>query len=806
MAMIEGFTRSIEKTVFGARPLFLIAFILITGFLGYHASHLKIDAGFEKQLPMKHPFIKTLLQYRTEFGGANRIIVSLSPRQGTIFNPEFLKVFKKVNDEVYYIKGVNRASIQSIFTPNVRFVEIVDGGFSGGKVVPADFQYSQEDVETVRKNLLKSSVIGRLVASDFTAAAIHFQLTDADPTTGEKLNYLEVANQLEEQIRRKYISEKLDFKMIPEKSEGDEKELLRDTEVRDLDINIIGFAKAVGDVAKGAKGVLVFLALSILLTLLLIYYFIKSWRFSLLLISCSLVAVIWDLGMLPLLGMGLDPMSILVPFLICAIGVSHGIQILNGVNYSLNEGMNCYDASRSAFRRLIIPGMVALFSDTIGFITIYLIEIQIIQELAIIASVGVLGLILTNLVLLPILLSYLKTNPEHVQRVSNNYQSKKDLWVRLSAFATPRIVALSLGICIVLTLLGWKKSQDLKIGDLMPGVPALKQESRYNRDTSTIVSKYAIGVDILNVMAETKKDGCIDYDVMRTIDDFHWVVSNNPNVQGAISLPYVAKIIAAGWNEGHFKWKELSRDSQNLVQAISNIETSTGLLNSSCSVMPIMVFTKDHKAESIDSVLQTIEKFSTENPDSGVNFRLATGNVGVMAATNQVVEKAQYEILLWIYGCVIVLCLFLFRSVRATICVILPLVVVSILAYAMMAALKIGLQTSTLPVAAFGVGIGVDYGIYIFSQLLEYLRAGKPLRESFRATLESNGNAVLVTGLTLSLSVSTWIFSDLQFQADMGMLFSFMLLANMVGAICLVPALAYLLYPGNRKSHEGRGE
>ena len=786
-----GFIKFVEKVVFSNRPLFLLLFVAFTGFLGYKASHLKVDAGFEKQLPLTHPFIQTFLEYRAEFGGANRIIVSISPKEGTIFKPEFFKSFKEINDEVYYISGVNRASIKSIFTPNVRFVEIVDGGLSGGKVVPADFQYSPDDIERVRKNLLKSSVVGRLVASDFTAAAIHFQLSSSDPKTGEKLDYLEVARQLEEKVRQKYQNP-------------------------DIEIHIIGFAKAIGDVAKGAKGVLVFLALSILLTVLLVYYFIKSWRFSLLLVFCSLVAVVWDLGALPLLGMGLDPMSILVPFLICAIGVSHGIQILNGVNFSIYQGMNCHEAARASFRRLVVPGVVALFSDTIGFITIYLIEIQIIQELAIIASLGVLGLILTNLILLPILLSYLKTTHAHVTRVEKNYTSKKDLWIKLSAFASPRVAAFSLGICILITAAGWFKSQDLKIGDLLPGVPALRQDSRYNMDTSAIVEKYSIGVDILNVLAETKKDGCIDYDVMRTIDDFQWVVSNNPNVQGAVSLPYVAKIIASGWNEGHFKWKELSRNSHNLVQAISSIETSTGLLNSDCSVMPIMIFTRDHKAESIESILKTIEVFSKENenpkikfrlakgdtdilPDySDVKFRLATGNVGVMAATNQVVESAQYKILMWIYGCVIILCLCLFRSVRATICVVLPLAVVSVLAYAVMAALNIGLKTSTLPVAAFGVGIGVDYGIYIFTQLLQHLKNGEPLRESFRATLESNGNAVLVTGLTLSLSVSTWIFSDLQFQADMGILFSFMLFANLVGAICLVPAVASVLYPKNR--------
>jgi len=333
---MDKIAKKLEHVVFGIRPILIAVFAVITLFLGYKASQLKIDAGFEKQLPLKHEFIQTFLQYRDEFGGANRLIISVSPREGTIYQKEFFEVFKKVSDEVYYLDGVNRSSIQSLFTPNVRFVEIVDGGFSGGKVVPADFMGTEEDIERVRKNVLKSSIVGRLVANDFTAAAISFRLSEIDPKTGEKLNYFKVADQLEESIRTKY-------------------------ETTNIRINIIGFAKAVGDVAKGAKGVLSFLALSILMTLFLIYYFIKSWRFAFLLILCSLVAVIWNLGMLPLLGQGLDPMSILVPFLICAIGVSHGIQILNGVNYSIYQGKDCYEAARESFSRLVLPGIIALF-------------------------------------------------------------------------------------------------------------------------------------------------------------------------------------------------------------------------------------------------------------------------------------------------------------------------------------------------------------------------------------------------------------------------------------------------------------
>lgn len=770
--MINKIRDSFTNLIFSFRPLVILFFLAATAFLTHKATKLKIDAGFEKQLPMKHPYIQTFMEFREEFGGANRIIISVSPKEGNIFNPSFFKVFKQVHENSFEITGVNAASVQSIFSPSVRFVEIVDGGFAGDKVIPADFAYTNEDVEKVRQNILKSSIIGRLVANDFSAAAISLRLTEVNPETKQKTNYFEVSGSLEK-LREKF-----------------EKQGVR--------ISIIGFAKAVGDIASGARGVLQFLALSILLVTVLVYCFIKSWRFTLTLIICSLTAVLWNLGMLVVLGQGLDPMSILVPFLICAIGVSHGIQIINGINYSIHLGEQCFQASISTFKRLFIPGVVALFSDTIGFITIHLIEIRIIQELAIIASIGVLGLILTNLILLPVLLSYCNVSPSHVDKLNRTYQARQKLWVMLSVFTKQPTVTITLVITSILFVVGWKVSQDLKVGDLHAGVPELRPESRYNQDTGFIVDKYSIGVDILNVIVQVQKDGCIDHRVMKTIDDFQWYVSNNPNVQSAVSLPHVAKLIGAGWNEGHPKWRTLSRNKQNLVQAISSIETSTGLLNAECSLMPVMIFSKDHKAESINSIIQSIKEYTDKNPHKDIQFRLATGNVGVMAATNYTVAASQFNILLYIYACVILLCLALFRSIRSTLSVILPLTLVSVLAYAMMAVLEIGLKTSTLPVAAFGVGIGVDYGIYIFSQLNNYLRSGEKLTSAYIKTLEANGTAVLVTGLTLSLSVITWIFSELQFQIDMGILFAFMLLLNMIGAICVVPALAWLMYPENR--------
>jgi hypothetical protein len=282
---------------------------------------------------------------------------------------------------------------------------------------------------------------------------------------------------------------------------------------------------------------------------------------------------------------------------------------------------------------------------------------------------------------------------------------------------------------------------------------------------------------------------------MTTIDRFEWHLRNVPGVQSVLGIGGVAKIINAGWNEGSLKWRVLPRNPSTMAQAVTYIDTSTGLLNSDCSVMPIYIYSQDHKAETLERIVSEVKDYRDEYGSEEVEFRLATGNTGVMAATNETVSAAQFPMLLWIFAAIILLCLITFRSLRATLCIVIPLALVSVLAYALMTMLEIGLKISTLPVVALGVGIGVDYGIYIYSRLRSLLAEGMDLQGAYVATLKLTGSGVVFTGVTLALGVATWIFSPLKFQADMGILLTFMFFVNMLGAIILLPALAHWLRP-----------
>ena len=761
-------TQLLENIVFRNRRLIVALFVLLTIFMAYQASHLKIDAGFAKLLPLKHPYMQTYLQYRDAYGGANKVVIAIRVPEGDIFTPEFFSVLAELTDDVFFIPGVDRTRVMSLYTPNVRFTEVVEDGISGGNVIPADFDSSPESLARVRRNVLKSNYMGRLVANDFSAAIVVAELLEINPNTGEKLDYIKVASQLED-IRTKYSEHELG---------------------RNFDYHIIGFAKVIGDIAAGAARVVLFFLIAFVITGAFVYIYSRSMKLTLIVVGCALMAVIWQLGLLTVLGFGIDPMSILVPFLVFAIGVSHGVQMVSAFRAEVFEGASSLDAARSTFRRLLIPGGIALLSDTIGFITIMLIEIRMIQEMAITASLGVAVIILVDLILVPVLLSHVRLGGRYVERLNARRSNLEGIWSRMAHVATPRNATVIITIAAVLFVAGGWKATQIKIGDLHAGVPELRATSQYNIDTDIITSSFSIGVDVITAIVESHPEACIDYDIMTTIDRFEWQIRNVPGVQSVFGIGGVAKIINAGWNEGSLEWRVLPRNPSTMAQAVTYIDTSTGLLNAECSVMPVYIYTTDHKAETIDRVVAAVKQYQAEHGSDDVKFRLATGNVGVMAATNEVVSAAQFPMLMWVFAAIIVLCLITFRSLRATLCIVTPLALVSILAYALMAFLEIGLKTSTLPVVALGVGIGVDYGIYIYSRFRAFRSEGASIVDAYRETLSVTGAGVLFTAITLAVGVATWIFSPLKFQADMGILLTFMFLVNMIGALVLLPALA----------------
>ncbi len=812
-----------EKVIFKNRAIILGLFVLITGVMIFFASQLKVDAGFNKQVPLQHEYMRTFTDYMADFGGANRVLIAVVAKDGNMFSKEYMATLENITNDVINLEATDDAKARSLFTPNVRFIEVVEDGLSGGNVIPQDFtpnlqgfEATPEQFAKIKGNIVKAGIVGRLVAKDYSGSMVWADLIPESNVN--KLDYNVVAKELEG-IRKKYENE-------------------------NTSVHIIGFAKMVGDISDGAMSVIKFFLLTIAFTWLLLFLYSSSAKLASLTVLAALVSVIWMLGALKLMGFGIDPMNMLTPFLIFAIAVSHGEQMINrfrgeiffggleeGTVEELRErekfAVDPLTAATRSFHALLIPGTVALLAGCIGFGAIMVIPIQMIRELAITATVGVALTILTDLILLPILLSYTKLRNLEKKRAFRLRQLTQfdKIWVALAKLSRPKAAATVLAIGAIIWACAWMYGNKVMIGDAQQGVAELRPEARYNQDARLISSKFALGVDTMNVIVEAGPSACTtSYKAMETIDRFAWHMANVEGVEQVITLPMAAKMVNAGWNDGSMRWKVLPRDPDTLRQSTQSFETDSGLLNADCSAIPVTIFTKDHKSTTIDRIVAETKKFRTDNnayevgfakkrdaaiakaQENGeeyttdqVNFRLATGPLGVQAATNDTVREKEHLILWLLYGAVFAMCWISFKSPRAALCVTLPLMLVTELGHSLMVELGIGMKVNTLTVVALGVGIGVDYGIYIFARMREAMNQGKTLSESYFIALKTTGIAIFYTALTLAVGVAMWIFSDLKFQADMGVMLTFMFVVNMLAAIVFLPALCRWILRPNEK-------
>lgn len=768
----------LERLVFNNRPAVIAICLIISIFLFWNAAQVRPETSFEKMIPLKHPYIETMLEHRNDLANlGNSVRISVENTKGDIFDKEYMETLRQISDEAFYIPGVDRSGLRSLWSPNVRWTEVTEQGFAGGEVIPQTYDGSAASLDELRNNILKSGQVGRLVGNNFKSSIVEIPLLEEFPDPNDqsvllKLDYQDFSHSLEEKIREKYQLQNPNVK-----------------------IQIVGFAKKVGDLIDGLVGVALFFAVAIGITFVLLYWFTKCIKSTVAVLFATLVAVGWQLGLLHLMGFGLDPYSMLVPFLVFAIGISHGVQKINGIAMASGTALDALTAARMAFRQLFVPGLVALSSDAVGFITLLLIDIGVIRELAISASVGVAVIILTNLIFLPVLISYVGISKKAVQVSRDNASRDNPLWRLISNFASPKVAPISILIAICALVFGLWYGQNLKIGDLDQGAPELHADSRYNLDNDFVIKNYSTSSDVLVVMVKTPTEGCSSYSALKAMDDLSWRMENTPGVQSVVSMVTVSKQVIKGMNEGNLKWETLSRNQHVLNNSIARADA---LYNSDCSLAPLLVFLEDHKAQTLTTAVAAVEDFAAKNNTDEHQFLLAAGNAGIEAATNDVISASETMMLIAVYAAVITMCLITFRSITATACVILPLVLTSVLGNALMAYMGIGVKVATLPVIALGVGIGVDYGIYIYSRLETFLRMGMPLQEAYYQTLKSTGKAVLFTGVCLAIGVATWIFSDIKFQADMGLMLTFMFLWNMFGAIWLLPALARFLIKPER--------
>ncbi|GLR66083.1 RND transporter [Acidocella aquatica] len=769
----------VERILFNHRPIVLLLCLFATIFFGYAALHVRISASYNEMLPTHQPFIVNYFKHYDDLQGqGNAIRIDVEKNgNGSIVDANYLATLEQLSDQVYLLPGVDRPFMTSLWTPSVRWMMVTPVGFNAGPVIGAAYNGSPSQLAVVQQNIAKAGIIGSIVANDFHSSMIYVPLMQHNNLTGKALDYGDLARQLNA-LRNKY------------KNKG-------------VTLHVIGFAMVVGDLINGINRVLTFFGISVIIAIAILYWYTRCVRSTLLVVTASITAVIWQLGILTLAGKDLNPYSVLVPFLVFSIGMSHGAQKMNGVVQDVGRGSHPLIAARYTFRRLFLAGFAALTCDAVSFAVLFTIRIQAIQDLAVLASIGVVILIFTNLIMLPILLSYTGVSKNAAQRSlrqeADATGNKYPLWHFLDLFTRRRYAAAVVVCAAILASFGWYIGHRIQVGDLSPGAPEFRQSSQYNRDNAYIVGHYATGSDNFVVLVDSAPGHCQDVATLQAMDNLEWRLQQLPQVLSTSSLASMSAKLNMLMTEGSPKWLDFIPNQQVIDDHANNGTES--LKNSTCSFAPINVSLTDHKAATLQSVVKMVKDFSSNPQNQGPYFKiqLAGGNAGIEAATNIAIEQSNLQILMLVYASVILFCFITFRSWRLVICTVIPLAITSLLCQALMVWLNIGIKVATLPVIALGVGIGVDYALYVLSVVIKQLKNGATLSEAYYRALLFTGKVVLLTGFTLAVGVATWIFSPIKFQADMGLLLCFMFLWNMVGALVLLPALAYFLLPQQRR-------
>lgn len=762
--------RRLELTAFSHRLPILATLIALTVVMGWFGLQLHMDAGFEKQLPIGHEYVQTFQKYRADVLGANRLTIVVKARKGTIWTPAALTRLYEVTQAVSFLPNIERLGVQSLWTPNSFVNEITEEGFRADPLIDGTITPERLDAGTIakiRQSTTQGGFVGTLVARDGSSAMVTAELIEFD-ANGHKLDYVAYNRLLEDRIRHKF-------------------------EDANFEVQIIGFAKQIGEIADGASSVLQFCAIAFALTALAVFWYCHSVRLTLLTIACSLTSLVWQFGTLKLLGFGLDPLAVLVPFLVFAIGVSHGVQQINFIVRRIAQGRSVLDACRDSFTGLLIPGMLALATAFVSFVTLLLIPIPMVRELAIAASLGVAYKIVTNLVMLPLAVSYIRFDAKFALSAIRK-RDERAKWLKLLArIAEPRNALITLVIAGAVFACAVWQSRDRVVGTLQAGASELRADARFNRDALSIASNYDTGLDWLTVIFEAPVQTCDNVALGVFQDQFAWAIQPVEGVLSVASYSGQLRQYNEGYNEGNPKMNVVPIDPANYAALSTEISRVRGTMRKDCSMTAVHLFLTDHKAQTINRVIREVKAFRDTHLTNIATIRLAAGNAGLLAAVNDELERSEFPMMLYVYAAIIVLVFVVYRDLRAVVACCVPLTIGTFVGYWFMKELQIGLTVATLPVMVLAVGIGVDYAFYIYNRLQLHLAGGQSITKALENSVLEVGIATIFTAITLAVGVATWSFSALKFQADMGKLLAFMFMVNMITTMTVLPALAVWL-------------
>ncbi len=750
----------------------MVLVLIVTGLFAYWTFQLRLVTSFGDLLPQSHEFVKIHNKYSGTFGGANNIVVMYSVEDGTIFTKEHLTAIFKMTEGMDTVYGVNHNQIESIGHRTVRHLKVAAGGTLRAEPVMLRAPQGQDEVDETRRIVHNAeNVYGLIVSLDDKSAL----------------------------IRANFIEGRLDYKRIFEDVNA---KVIEPFEKDGVEIYAAGEPRLYGWVYKYSGDVFFILVVTYCIEWVLRWMYFHDWRGALRPTLTGIIAAFWGLGFIYLIGLALDPLMLVMPFLITARAVSHAIQMHDRYYEEFEKsGWHKRRAIVAAFAELFVPTFSGITTDAFGVLVIILVPVVMLQKLAITASWWILAITVSEMLLNPIVYYYLK--PPEPELVVLRERGAFRKWIEsfTHVLLSPAGKTTVLAFWAAVTLVGVFFMRGLTIGDPTSASPLLFESSPYNVSHTKIQESFG-GVEPLIVVSEGyDKDAMKDPQVLRTMEKFQRELERDSDIGYSFSLADIIRAVNRVFHELEPKWAVIP-DSWTDIGGLFFIffsgspPTETAkYVDPSYTTAHVTFFAKNHQGDNIRRIIARCKNFIAANPMEKASFKLAGGLIGVLAAANE--ELVRNDILMNFLGffTIWVILLFTYRSFVCGLYILGPLIASNILVNAYMAVNNIGVNIHTLPLVTVGVGFGVDYGLYIISRIIEEIQVKGDLDASVREALVTSGKAVTFTAVTMIVSTAFWITSNIRFNAEMGLLLAIWMGVSYVGSQTLLPVLVAVFKP-----------
>jgi uncharacterized protein len=759
------------------RRRFLVLGIVgaLTAFFGYFAAQTRLVTSFGDLLPQNHPFVQIAHKYDQYFGGVNNVTIMVEAKEGTIYQAPIIQKIVNMSRDLDLVYGIQHGSVQSMATASY-FRPLANGVILNTPLIPAgEIPKTAEQLDQLKTNVHKNPgvVFGRFVSLDDRAAAIQASFLES------RLDYRRIFDE----IRRIVVDPNKDPSMR---------------------IYVGGQPILYGWVYHYTPQVFKIFLVTVLVVWLLLYAYFRDWRGALRPTISGVICAIWGLGFINLIGFGLDPLVLVIPFLITARAVSHSVQMHDRYYEEYYRLRDKEKAILSAFSELFVPSLSGILTDAFGVLVILLVPVLFLQKLAITASFWIAAIIVSELLLNPIVYYYLEPPRIEVieKREHGAFKRLLQSIARAMLMPTGRVVTAVATIGVVLLCAFFWTG--LKVGDPSSQEPILWPDSPYNRAMAAIQDEFG-GIEQFVVVAElNRRDALEDPKLFHVMDEYQRYIEGDAAVGRTFSVADLLSNGGSAIHEFEPKWNVLPSTIRGTGQLLGGLLAGSSPLSTAYIITPrrdatqMSVYCKDRKGENVERIVIRTRDFFNQ-PDhqiKGVNFAPGAGIIGELAAANQ--EIIDNDVLLNVLAFVTIylIVLFTYRSFIAGFYLLFPLALANAAINAYMGAHDIGININTLPVVTVGVGFGIDYSIYIVSRIIEELALGQEIREATYTALVTSGKAVAFTALTLVASVLFWYWSDIRFDAEMGLLLAVWMFVSMLGAMTILPVMIVTFNPG----------